>query len=467
MLSKGVLQQIVNIVGKQSVMTEVEERLTYAYDASFHRHIPDLVVFPTDEEQVASLLTLANEAEVPIIPRGAGTGLTAGSVPVKGGIVLSLTHMNRIIEINPENLSAIVQPGVITGFLQKKVEHHHLYYPPDPQSFKISTIGGNIAENAGGPRCFKYGVTRDYVLGLRVISPAGKIWTFGGQTIKNVTGYDMTRLIVGSEGTLGIITQATLRLIPQPEAKKTIMAVFSHIEQAAETVSGIISARIVPAALEFLDDVSLRCIEETLRIGLPLDAAAILLMEVDGFIETVEREIQMIQAVCIQCGANRITVAHNEEESEQLWAARRAFAPALLKLNPTRVSEDATVPRNKLVEFVKGIKEIAQKYSLKLALAGHAGDGNMHPNFLVNSRDLDEMERVEKAVEDLFNLTISLGGTLSGEHGIGITKAPYLGHELNKDTIGAMQAIKHAMDPKGILNPGKIFAGDSVGLPFS
>jgi len=465
--SKELLHQVENIVGKQSVMTKIEDRLTYAYDASFHRHIPDLVVFPTNEDQVVRLLTLANEEELPIVPRGAGTGLTAGSVPVKGGIVLSLTRMNRIKVINPENLTAIVQPGVVTGFFQREVEKQKLYYPPDPQSFNTSTLGGNIAENAGGPRCFKYGVTRDYVLGLRVISPSGKTWNFGGQTMKNVTGYNMSSLIVGSEGTLGIITQATLRLIPQPEARKTIMAVFNLIEQAAETVSGIIANRIVPAALEFLDDVSLRCIEQTLSIGLPLDAAAILLIEVDGFRETIEREIQLIKEVCIKCGAKGITIAQNDEESQKLWAARRAFAPALLKLNPTRISEDATVPRDKLIDFIKGVKEIAIKYNLKLALAGHAGDGNMHPNFLVNTRDRDEMERVEKAVGELFALTISLGGTLSGEHGIGTTKAPYLSQELNKDTIGVMQAIKHAMDPKGILNPGKIFFGDSVALPFS
>lgn len=462
----SVARELKQVLGPQGVLDKPEELLTYAYDASFHRHAPDLVVLPTDEEQVARIVSLANEAEIPVVPRGAGTGMTAGSVPIRGGIVVSMTRMNKVLSIDRENLTAVVQAGVVNGDFQRMVEDVGLFYPPDPQSLKTSTLGGNIAENAGGPRAFKYGVTRDYVLGLKAVSPTGKFWRFGGQTIKNVTAYDMTRLIIGSEGTLGIITEATMRLIPQPEEKRTVMAIFARIEDAGDTVSRIIASGIIPVTLEILDDTSMWCIEQTLHLGLPTDAEAILLMEVDGFRETVEREISLIQAVCAKSGVTRLEVATNPAESEKLWTARRAFGTAILRLNPTKVGEDATIPRNRITDFIRGIKEIAKKHHLKLALAGHAGDGNMHPNFMVNARDAEEMARLERAIEELFMLTIDLGGTLSGEHGIGSTKAAFLGKELNADSIEAMLAVKKVLDPKGIMNPQKIFADGTSILPF-
>jgi len=466
LISKAAVREIKNIVGQTNVLEKEAELLTYAYDNSFHQHKPDLVVLPSKEEEVSAIVKLANEAEVPLVPRGAGTGQTAGSVPLKGGIVLSTTRMDGYIEVDKENLIAKVPVGVVNWDLQKEVEKAGLFFPPDPSSLKTATIGGNLAENAGGPRGFKYGVTRDYALGMNVVTPAGKVLKLGGQTIKNVTAYDLCRLVIGSEGTLGVITQANLRLIPQPEERRTLMAIYKDIERAGDAVSGIIAKGIVPAAIELIDDVAIRCIEETLKLGLPTDADAILLIEIDGFKVAVDYQMEQVEQVCKSYGADRISVARNEKESEQLWVARRAFAPAVLKLNPTKVGEDATVPRSRLTEFIKGVKKIAGKYQLELALCGHAGDGNMHPNFMVNARDKDEMKRLQKAVDELFALTLDLGGTLSGEHGIGSTKAQYLNKELNQDTIDAMQAIKDAWDPKGFMNPMKIFPRDTKTLSF-
>jgi glycolate oxidase len=365
--------------------------------------------------------------------------------------------MDRILEIDEENLVAVVEPGVVTVHLQEEVERRGLFYPPDPASLKTSTIGGNVAECAGGPRAFKYGVTRDYVLGLEVVTPTGEILKTGGKTVKSVTGYDLIRLYTGSEGTLGIITKIFLRLIPKPETKRTMMAVYERLDDAAKTVTLIIKQGIIPVTLELMDDLTIRCMENYLRIGLPLDAEAILIIEVDGPADLVKKQTSQVAEICQSGGAREIKIAENEKEREEIWAARRAVSAAVVQIKPTKISEDIAVPRSQIPNMVRRLKEIASRYNLNLVIFGHAGDGNLHPNILCDQNDPEEMGRVEKAVGELFQAAVKLGGTLSGEHGIGIMKAPYLQLETGDIGYEVMWAIKKALDPNNILNPGKIF----------
>jgi glycolate oxidase len=463
MLSNTVIKEIKKIAGKENVLTTEEELLCYAYDSTPQSYTPQLVVRPRFAAEIQDIVKLANKYRIPLVPRGAGTGLSGGSLPVEGGIVVDLTRMNKILEIDEDNLVAVVEPGVVTLQIQLEVEAKGLFYPPDPASLKTSTIGGNVAECAGGPRAFKYGVTRDYVLGLEVVTPGGELIKTGGKTVKSVTGYDLIRLYTGSEGTLGIITKVYLRLLPKPESKKTLMAVYDSIDDAAQSVSQIIKRGIIPVTLEMMDDRTIQCVEKHRSMGLPLDAGAILIIEVDGPRVLLDSQAREVAQVCSDCGAREIKIAETEEEREGIWAARRAVSAAVVQIKPTKISEDISVPRMAIPEMVRRLKEIASRHNLDLVIFGHAGDGNLHPNILCDRTDREEMERVEKAVGELFKAAVELGGSLSGEHGIGTMKAPYLKVETGEAGFEVMKRIKEALDPNNILNPGKIFWGESDG----
>ena len=457
MVDKAVIKEIIDIVGRESVMEDKETRICYSYDATNIRHLPDVVVFPRTPQQISAILKLANEHRFPVIPRGAGTGFTGGTIPVEGGVVLVLTKMNKILKIDQENLLAVVEPGVVTYDLQQEVEKIGLFYPPDPASLKSSTLGGNVAECAGGPRAVKYGVTKDYVLGMEAVLPTGEIISAGVQTVKGVVGYDLTKLLVGSEGTLAVITKIILRLIPLPKAKRTMLVIFPTIESAATSVSQIISSRIIPTTLEFMDNSTIRCVEDYLHMGLPVDAGALLIIEVDGAPEALTGEIEEIQRICQTNKALEIKVAKDKQEGEELWKARRAVSAAVVKLNPTKINEDVTVPRSKVAEILRRVEGISKKHGLIIVNFGHAGDGNIHVNVLIDKRKPGEQEKAHAAVKEIFQAALELGGTLSGEHGIGITKAPFLGMELGDMGIEVMKRIKKSFDPNNILNPGKIF----------
>ena len=456
-LDRNLLRQIERIVGKENILSAKEDLICYGYDATNLEALPNLVVFPGKGEEISDLLKLANEHRFPVVPRGMGTGFSGGSIPVRGGVVLVMTRFNRVIEIDTENLIAVVEPGVITGDFQKEVEKLGLFYPPDPASTLYCTLGGNVAECAGGPRAVKYGVTKDYVLGLEMVLPTGEVINTGVKTVKGVVGYDLTKLFVGSEGTLGVITKIILRLIPMPEARRTMMVVFRQVEDAAIAVSKIISSKIVPSTLEFMDNASIQCVEDYLKMGLPRDAGALLLIEVDGDREILPKYIDQIDRITSELNRYSMEIAENENEADALWKARRAISPASYRLNPTKMAEDITVPRNQIANFIREAKKIAEERNLKIINFGHAGDGNIHTSLMINDKDEDEKKRAEEAIEEIFKLTIKLGGTLSGEHGVGLTKAPYIDLELNQTTIEVMKKIKMALDPNHILNPGKIF----------
>ncbi|GAA0610043.1 glycolate oxidase subunit GlcD [Virgibacillus siamensis] len=420
--------------------------------------MPDLVISPRNTEEVISIVRLCKKHTIPIVPRGSGTNLAAGTAPTSGGIVILFKNMNQILELDEENMTITVQPGIITNSLINFVEKKDLFYPPDPSSKKISTIGGNISENSGGLRGLKYGVTKDYVLGLEAVLPNGETIKTGGKLAKDVAGYDLTKLLVGSEGTLAIITEATLKLLPKPEYQETILAMYHSMEDAAETVSAILASRIIPTTLEFIDRGTLRIIEGYKKIGLPTDCEAVLLIEQDGTNETVRKDMAVIYNICNKYNAFEVQKAETKESAEDLRTARRDALSALAKVRPTTILEDATVPRSRVAPMVREIIHIAEKYEVLIRTFGHAGDGNLHPTCLTDIRDQKEMERVEKALEDIFNAAIKLGGTITGEHGVGEMKAPFLEWKIGKNGIAVMKAIKTAIDPDNIMNPGKIFA---------
>lgn len=462
MVDVQIKEKFVAIVGAENYDDSKAGRLVYSYDATPNfQSMPDAVISPRNAQEISQILKICSSRGIPIVPRGSGTNLCAGTCPTEGGIVLLFKHMNKIIEIDEENLTATVQPGVITLDMINQVEARGLFYPPDPSSMKISTIGGNINENSGGLRGLKYGVTRDYVMGLEAVLANGDIIRTGGKLAKDVAGYDFTRLLVGSEGTLGIITEATLKLIPLPEAKQTMLALFQDLEQAAKSVSKIIADKIIPATLEFLDQPTLKAVEDFAQIGLPTDVKAVLLIEQDGPVDVVEKDMQKMAEICQKQGTVSVQLAKSEQEAEALRTARRAALSALARLKPTTILEDATVPRSEIANMVKAINEISQKYGLSICTFGHAGDGNLHPTCPADARDKNEMERVEKAFEEIFIKAIELGGTITGEHGVGVMKAPYLELKLGQAGIDAMKAVKTGLDPNNILNPGKIFAKDN------
>ncbi len=445
------------------ISTHEVDRVTYSYDATGEKYMPAAVVFPETEGEVTEILAVASEFKIPVIPRGAGTGLSGGSVPVKAGLVVSTERMTQILDIDEEELLAVVEPGVVTGELHRAVEARGLFYPPDPASLDFCTIGGNIAENAGGLRAVKYGVTRDYVRALRFALPEGEVFSAGVRTVKGVVGYDLVTIMVGSEGTLGFITQATLKLLPKPETKITIAAYFASYVSAAKAVAGIIARKILPATLEFIDRQCLMCVKEATGMEFPEDAMALLLIEDDGFEEVVKRSASAIKEALASENALHIQEAGDAAAAEKLWKARRVISPSLAYIAPHKMNEDVTVPRKKLPELIAAVEGIASRYNVRCASFGHAGDGNIHVNFLYDKRNNDEVQRVKEAVKALMEVVVQLGGTISGEHGIGLAKKDYIGIEIGPEGIEIMKRIKNAFDPHGIMNPGKIFPDTLVG----
>lgn len=456
-MDSNILKEIEGIFPKHRILTELSERYSYSFDASFGQYLPELVVQPQSVEQIARLVRLANERRIPLYPRGSATSLSGGPLPIQGGIVVDMSQYPKRLEVDRENLLAVVTPSVITAEIHKKAEEVGLFYPPDPSSSHVSTIGGNLLENSSGPKGLKYGTTKEYVIGMEVVTPTGEVIRVGGKTVKNVTGYDLTRLIVGSEGTLGIVTEATLRLIPRPPARRTLLAHFPRLKDAGYAITRILSSGILPAAMELMDNACIRAVESYRPHGLPTDAEALLIIEVDGHPAAVKEEIRRCEELCLLQGARGCRVAEDKAEREKIWMARKLVSPAITRMGPTKISEDATVPREKIPEMMERLKRIREKYQLQLVVFGHAGDGNLHPNIIADERNREEMERVEKAVGEIFEAAVSLGGTLSGEHGIGILKAPYMEMELGQEGVMMMKKIKEAWDPNHILNPGKIF----------
>jgi glycolate oxidase len=446
-----------NIVGSPYCSRRKEDLICYSYDATARTYLPDAVLFPKDVKEISGILHAANSDRFFVIPRGSGTGMTGGSLPVEGGVVAVMSRLNRILEIDKDNLIAHVEPGVITGRFHRAVEKENLFYPPDPSSADFSTLGGNLAECAGGPRAVKYGVTRDYVLGLEVVLPTGEIIQTGVRTAKGVVGYDLTRLIVGSEGTLGIITRITVKLLPLPEAVRTMMAVFDHMATAAETVSEIIRRGIVPRTIEFMDNASICCVERYLNMQLPIDAGALLLIEVDGKEKEVDILIEELKTVCVSQGVKDTRIARKKEDIEKLWKARKAISPALFQYGPDKINEDIVVPRSKIPNMVRKISALKEKTGLTIVSFGHAGDGNIHFNIMLDKKNREELKKAEAAIDTLFEYTLELGGTISGEHGVGITKSAYIAKEIGPLELHLMKKIKKVFDPNGILNPGKIF----------
>lgn len=457
-LSSALRRQLVSVVGRDNYCDTPEELYCYGFDATPGvSHLPDALVMPGTAEEVAKVVRLAADAEIPIVPRGSGTNLSGGAVPARGGIVLGTLRLAQIHEIDAVNLTAVAAAGVITGTLRGAAEKQGLYYPPDPGSLTVSTLGGNIAEGASGPSALKYGGTRDYVMGLEVVLASGEVVRLGSKNVKDVAGYDLVRLTVGSEGTLGIVTEVTLRLIPLPPARCTALAVFDSLAHAAQAVTAIIAERIVPASLEILDQTTIRCVEDYAHVGLPREAQALLLVVVDGNAEAARAQLDSVEQVCAKAGATQVKAAESEEEGENLAAARRAALSALARVRPTTVLEDVTVPRTHLVEMLEQIQAIAARHRVTIGTFGHAGDGNLHPTILTDERDAEEMKRVDAAIQDIFAAAIALGGTVTGEHGIGLAKARYLTMQHPPAVLTAMRAVKQALDPKGIMNPGKIF----------
>jgi len=456
-ITNKTFKKLESIVGKQYCSKKKEDLICYAYDATARSYLPSAVMFPRDAREISAILQIANSDRFPVTPRGSGTGMTGGSLPVEGGVVLSMSRLNRILEIDKDNLIAHAEPGVVTGHFHRAVESQGLFYPPDPSSSDFSTLGGNLAECAGGPRAVKYGVTRDYVLGLEAVLPTGEIIHSGVKTAKGVVGYDLTRLLIGSEGTLGIITSITLKLLPLPEAVSAMTAIFDHMETAAKTVSEIIRRGIIPRTIEFMDNASIRCVERHLKMKLPVEAGALLLIEVDGKTEEVSTLIEQLRILCVSQGAKNTKIAGKKEEIAELWKARKAISPALFQYGPDKINEDIVVPRSKIPDMVRKIEALKEKTGLTMVSFGHAGDGNIHFNIMLDKRNRDELKKAEAAIDVLFEHTLELGGTISGEHGVGITKAPYIAKEIGSVELNLMKKIKKIFDPNGILNPGKIF----------
>lgn len=454
MLKSQMIRELQDIVGKDRCLTAPEDLMVYSHDV-YGECQPEAVVLPISKEEVSKVMKMASRERIPVTPRGSATGLSGMCTPVQGGIVMAMSKMNRILEINPEDRLAVVEPGVITQDLQETVERMNLFYPPDPASQSICQIGGNVATNAGGPRCVKYGVTRDYLLGLEAVLPSGEIIRTGGRPIKNVTGYDVTRLLCGSEGTLAVITKVIIKLISKPEARRTLLVAFRSIDDASRTVSKIMAAGILPRALELMDDKYILITEKLFKLGLPVEAAALLIIEVDGFAETVDRQAQVAKQFCEAQGAFDIKLAKNETEADKLWLARKIGSVALYRLSKTMLVEDATVPLSKIPAMVKRINEIAEKHKVPVYLLAHAGDGNMHPLITYDPGNKEEAERVDHAAREIFEASISLGGTLSGEHGIGLAKKGFLSLEVTPGELQVWKNVKKSFDPEGILNPGK------------
>jgi glycolate oxidase len=469
-VSSAVLDELREIVGAQHVLVDDEDLLTYGFDGTWYEKRPLAVVMPASTSEVAAIHKLASRERLAITPRALGSGLSGGAVPLSGSLILSIVRMNRILEIDEINHVAVVEPGVINADLQAAVDARGLFYPPDPSSYKQSAIGGNVAENAGGARCLKYGVTSNYVQALEVVLPDGGVLRTGGKMIKNVTGYDLRALFTGSEGTLGTVTEITLRLLPKPKFARTALATFARIDDAARAVTAVMASGLIPTSIELLDNLTMQCVEEYASAGLPLGADAILLFAVDGDHESVlDFELEEIGRITRAHGADDIRISRTQAESDRLWTARRVIAPALARKRPHRLGEDISIPRSAIPEMIAHVRAIAARWDLLIPVFGHAGDGNLHPNILCDRSNTDEMRRVREAAREIFEAAVDLGGTLSGEHGIGLLKKQFMEIDVGPEGLRVMRALKAALDPLGIMNPGKIFPDpggiDAFALP--
>ncbi|MBL7125488.1 MAG: FAD-binding protein [Dehalococcoidales bacterium] len=457
------VSQLKKIIGKEGVLTAKEDLNAYSYDGTTTwAHMPDVVVLPTTTEQVSQVLKLANENKIPVTPRGAGTNVSGGSIPIKGGIVLCTTKLNKILDINKTNLTATVEPGVVLQNLNMALAKQSLFYPPDPQSFLGCTMGGTVAENAGGPYCVKYGVTKQYLLGLEVVLANGYIMKLGGVTVKNRTGYELVMLFTGSEGTLGVITKITVRLLPMPPASKTMMAVFDDMAVGGQAVSDIMASGVVPAKVEFVDNFVIRRIEEMTPMGLPVEANALLLLQADGSSAAVEADSEQIIDILKKSGAKEVKVAKDANEAAMYWKMRSGGFAAVFGAAHTVMAEDVAVPRDKLAEFIHKLGEISKKSGFFIQFLGHAGDGNLHPSIFTDMRNEEEFARAQKTMAEIFRAAMELGGVLSGEHGIGLEKQRFLKEAMDPVAIDIMRKIKGIVDPNNILNPGKIWEEEGV-----
>lgn len=457
-MSPSIISQLRDLLGAAQVLTSKEDLIPYAFDGTAAMNqMPGCVVFVTTTEQIAGVLKLATATKTPVVTRGSGTGLSGGSLPSPECIVLCTARMNRILEVDRANLTMLVEPGVTTLAIADAAAAVGLFYPPDPGSMKISTIGGNVAENSGGLRGLKYGITRNYVMGLEVVLPDGEVLFTGNKCVKDVAGFSLKDIFVGSEGTLGVMTKVLLKLIPKPAAKKTMVATYSAMDAAAQTVSDIIAAQIIPCTLEFLDRTTIHCVEDFAKVGLPLNCEALLLMETDGHPAAVEDEAAKMVELAKKNGAMEVRVAKDEAEANKLAAARRSAFSALARLAPTTILEDATVPRSELAKMVRFVAVIAKKYNLRVGTFGHMGDGNLHPTFLTDERNHAEMHRVHEAFKEIFDEAIRLGGTITGEHGVGLAKKDFLPKFIGPASLRVHRELRKALDPYGILNPGKMF----------
>lgn len=452
-----VLAALRAMVGEDNVVVDPERIEPYGADAVKEKFPPEAVVFPATTAEMAAIMKLANKHLFPVTARGGGVGYTGGAVPIDGGIVIGTDRMNKIIEISSDDLYAICQPGIRTFELQQAVAELGLLFAPDPASYKDSFIGGNIAENAGGMRTPKYGVTKHHVLGLEVVTATGEVIRTGGRTVKNVVGFDLTGLMCGSEGMLGIITEATLKLLPMPEATATVRANFNSMEAACRVLTKFTPHGLLPMAMEVIDKYCVAAVEESFAFGLSRDADAILLVAVDGSREEVEKNAALIESIIADNGGFDVMRSRSKEEEDRLWDVRRAVSPSLMKYGTLKINEDVVVPRSNVPELVARIEEIGRRNDTFVANFGHAGDGNIHVNFVVEREDAAQVARARKCVAETFLLAVELGGTISGEHGIGYVKAPYMSYALDEATIEVMKAIKRTFDPNGILNPGKMF----------
>jgi len=447
------------LVGEGNYLDSPEDKLVYSYDGTpLITQQPEAILRPRSTDEVSEILKMANNDGFSVVPRGSGTGLSGGSIPAADSVILLFNHWDKIIEIDSDNLTAWVEPGVVTAALHQEVEKIGLFYPPDPGSQDICTIGGNVAENAGGLRGLKYGVTKNYIMGIEMVLPNGDVIVNGGKNVKDVAGYNLRDLIIGSEGTLGIFTKILVKLIPKPETSKTLLAFYDKLTDAAETVSEIISSHIIPCTVEFLDNTTIRAVEAFAHLGLPENISALLLLEVDGHEEVVKRDAELVEQICKKSGAREVKVAKDDAEALKLKTARRAAFSSLARIKPTTILEDATVPRSNLAALVEKIDSISKKYNLQIGNFGHAGDGNLHPTCLTDERDKDEIKRVEKAFDEIYDETIKLGGTITGEHGVGLAKKGFLEKMIEVPALDAMRKIKNAWDPNNVLNPGKIIS---------
>ena len=459
MISQQALAKLKRIVGTENYLDSPEDKIAYSYDGTpLLRQPPVAILIPRTVAQVSDILKLANEERFAVVPRGSGSGLSGGSIPVDNSVVLLMNHWNKILEIDRANMTAWVEPGVITGQFQSAVEEIGLFYPPDPGSSTICTIGGNVAENAGGLRGLKYGVTKNYVMGIEVVLPSGEIILSGGKSVKDVAGYNLKDFFVGSEGTLGVFTRILLKLIPKPDTSKTMLVYYDSIADAAETVSDLIASKITPAALEFLDRTTIKCVEEYAHLGLPSSIESLLMIELDGRSPVVDEDTSMVKAICARHNALEVKVAEDYEGASKLRSARKVAFSALARVRPTTILEDATVPRSEVARMLAQINEIAKKYDLLFGNFGHAGDGNLHPTCLTDERDKNEISRAHKAFDEIFTAAVNLGGTITGEHGTGLAKKQFLEKMAGPAQIEMMRNIKRVIDPNSVLNPGKIFS---------